>query len=60
VSGLVDWRIAGLFVIGGAAGGMVGLAAARRLGARKGALTYVFAAVVIGTGLYVVTSSLMR
>ena len=60
VSGLVDWRIAGWFVLGGAAGGMLGLVAARRLGTRKRALTYVFAAVVISTGLYVVTTSLMR
>jgi uncharacterized membrane protein YfcA len=60
VSGLVDWRIAGLFVIGGAAGGVVGLLAATRLAKRKRALTYVFAAVVISTGLYIVTTSLMR
>jgi uncharacterized membrane protein YfcA len=60
LSGLVEWRIAGLFVLGGAAGGMVGLVAARRLASHKRALTYVFAAVVISTGLYVVTSSLMR
>lgn len=60
LSGLVDWRIAGLFVLGGAAGGVIGLLAARRLAAEKRALTYVFAAVVISTGLYVVTTSLMR
>jgi uncharacterized membrane protein YfcA len=59
LSDLVEWRIAGLFVLGGAAGGIVGLAAATRLATRKRALTYVFATVVIGTGLYVVVSALM-
>jgi uncharacterized membrane protein YfcA len=60
LSGLVEWRIAGLFVLGGAAGGVIGLLAANRLGAHKRTLTYVFATVVISTGLYVVTTSLMR
>jgi uncharacterized membrane protein YfcA len=59
-AGLVEWRIAGLFVLGGAAGGIAGLLLARNLASRKRALTYVFAAVVISTGLYVVTTSLMR
>ena len=31
LSGLVDWRLAGLLLLGGVAGGLVGLAAARRL-----------------------------
>jgi uncharacterized membrane protein YfcA len=60
LSGFVDWRIAGLFILGGAAGGVIGLLAAGRLAAHKRALTYVFAAVVISTGLYVVTTSLIR
>ncbi len=60
LSGLVDWRIAGLFVLGGAIGGLIGLIAARRLASRKRALTYVFAAVVISTGIYVVATSLIR
>jgi uncharacterized membrane protein YfcA len=60
VSGLVEWRIAGLFVIGGAAGGVLGRLAATRLATQKRALTYIFSAVVICTGLYVVTTSLMR
>jgi uncharacterized membrane protein YfcA len=59
-SGLVEWRIAGLFVLGGAAGGIIGLLAAGRLATQKRALTYVFSAVVVSTGLYVVTTSLMR
>jgi uncharacterized membrane protein YfcA len=59
-AGLVEWRIAGLFVLGGAAGGIVGLLLAQKLAAQKRALTYVFAAIVISTGLYVVSTSLMR
>ncbi len=60
LSGLVDWKIAGLFVAGGAVGGMVGLLAARWLGDRKRALTYIFSAVVIASGFYIIVSSLMR
>ncbi len=59
LSGLVEWRIAGLFVLGGAVGGVVGLMAAGRLATQKRTLTYVFAGVVISTGLYVVATSLL-
>ncbi len=59
-AGLVEWRIAGLFVLGGTAGGIIGLMLARELAGQKRALTYVFSAVVIATGLYVVTTSLLR
>jgi uncharacterized membrane protein YfcA len=57
-SGLVDWRIAALFVIGGALGGLVGIAAGRKLAIRKRALSLVFAAIVVTVGLYVVITSL--
>lgn len=60
LAGLVEWRIAGLFVLGGAAGGITGLLLARKLAGQKRALTYVFSAIVIATGLYVVATSLMR
>jgi uncharacterized protein len=60
LSGLVEWQIAGLFVLGGAAGGVAGLLLARKLAGQKRALTYVFSAIVILTGLYVVATSLMR
>lgn len=52
-AGMVDWLIAGLFVAGGAAGGIAGILAARRLAARKDLLGRVFAFVVIAVGLYV-------
>ena len=53
ISGLVDWRIAALFIGGGVGGGIVGTFAGQRLASRKGALSMVFAAFVILIGLYV-------
>jgi uncharacterized membrane protein YfcA len=58
LSGLVDWRIAGLFVLGGAIGGVTGLLIARRLSGPKPTLSYIFAGVVIATGLYVCANAL--
>ena len=58
VSGLVDWRIAGLFVLGGIAGGALGIALAQRLARQKRALSLVFSGVVTAVGIYVVTKSL--
>jgi uncharacterized protein len=54
VSGLVDWRLAGLFVVGGVLGGFVGIRLSKHLALYKRALSYVFAGVVIAVGLYVV------
>jgi uncharacterized protein len=60
LSGFVIWRIAGLFVLGGAVGGVLGMLAARRLAGHKRTLTYIFAGVVIVTGFYVIATSLLR
>jgi uncharacterized membrane protein YfcA len=57
-SGLVDWPLAGLFVLGGALGGLVGIALGQKLSTYKRALSLVFSAIVIAVGLYVVASSL--
>lgn len=57
-SGLVDWRIAAIFVGGGLIGGMGGVALGRRLAGYKFLLTYIFAGVVIAAGLYVVIRGL--
>jgi hypothetical protein len=51
-SGLVAWQLAGLFILGGIGGGLVGTGAARYLAARRGALNTVFAAVIIAVALY--------
>ncbi len=59
VSGLVDWRIAALFIVGGIAGGFVGVAGSRRLSGSKHALRITFALMVIAVGLYVTVRGLM-
>jgi uncharacterized membrane protein YfcA len=53
-SGLIDWPMAGLFILGGLVGGAVGVRGGKVLGARKRALTLVFASLVILVGVYVV------
>jgi uncharacterized membrane protein YfcA len=60
VSGLVVWRFAGFFVLGGAIGGLAGIQAARLFAARKRALSLVFAGIVISVGVYVVVTALLR
>ena len=51
-SGLVDWRIAAEYIIGGVVGGWLGVILANRLGQKKTIMRYVFATVVIAVGLY--------
>lgn len=46
-AGLVDWRVAGFFILGGVAGGLGGVALAKRLSARRAFLTRLFAGAVI-------------
>ncbi|MDI1346376.1 MAG: sulfite exporter TauE/SafE family protein [Pseudolabrys sp.] len=58
-SGLVDWPLAGLFVIGGALGGLFGTRLARHLAGHKNALTRIFSGIVIAVGLYVVVRSVV-
>lgn len=52
-SGLVDWKIAGLLIAGGAAGSLVGTRLNSVLASRKRLLTILFAGFVIAAGLYV-------
>jgi hypothetical protein len=59
ISGLIDWRLALLFVIGGAAGGACGIWLGGRLAERKRALTLVFSAIVIAAGAYVVGAAIL-
>ena len=51
-SGLISWGLAGLFVAGGVAGGLIGTRSARLLSERRGALNVLFAAVIIAVALY--------
>ncbi len=59
VSGLVDWPLAILFIVGGALGGFLGIKLAHRLSGHKHALTRIFSGIVIAVGLYVIVRSLM-
>ena len=53
VSGLVNWWIAGLFIVGGLFGSLLGTRLANRLAGRGRILSLVFAAIVVAAGLYV-------
>lgn len=54
MSGLVDWWLAGLFVLGGLGGGLVGARLGTILANRKQMLGVLFAGLVIVVGLYIV------
>ena len=57
-SGLISWGLAGLFIAGGIAGGLLGTRSARLLSERRGALNIVFAAVIIAVALYMLARNL--
>jgi uncharacterized membrane protein YfcA len=57
-SGLISWELAGLFIAGGIAGGLIGTRLAQLLSARRGALNIVFAAVIIAVALYMLARNL--
>ncbi len=56
-SGLVDWPLALLFIIGGVAGSFAGTRLARRLGTRTGRLTLVFALLIFAVAGYMLFRS---
>ncbi len=53
MSGLVDWRLAGLFIAGGLLGGLAGIATGKLIGSRDRILRSAFAGIVILAGGYV-------
>ena len=57
-SGLISWELAGLFIAGGFAGGLIGTGLARSLSAQRGALNIVFATVIIAVAIYMLTRNL--
>ena len=59
VSGFVDWRIAILFIIGGVAGGIVGMKLAMRLAGNRGALIKIFAVVLFAVAAYMLYQSVV-
>lgn len=52
-SGLIDWPIAGAFVLGGFAGGLGGVRVTSLLASRQAALRVLFALLVIALGLFI-------
>jgi uncharacterized membrane protein YfcA len=58
-SGLIVWKLALLFVIGGIGGGILGGRLAGALAVRRGALNATFAAVIIAVAIYMLVRSLM-
>lgn len=58
LGGLVDWRVAALFIAGGALGGIAGARLAQSLSARRGLLRQVFATVVILAGGWLLASGI--
>jgi len=59
LSGLVNWPLAALFIVGGAGGGLIGIRLAHRLaGSSKHALALIFSAIVIAVGIYVIFRSI--
>jgi uncharacterized membrane protein YfcA len=57
-SGLVWWKLAGLFIAGGVLGGWCGGRVARLLSLRRGALNSLFASIIIVVALYMLARSL--
>ncbi len=56
-AGLVDWRVAGLFVLGGIGGGLAGVGLAKRLAIHRALLTRLFAAVVVVVAAFILWRS---
>jgi uncharacterized membrane protein YfcA len=57
-SGLIDWPLALVFVLGGALGSMGGIGMAERLGSKTGRLTTLFALLIFVVALYMIWKGL--
>jgi uncharacterized membrane protein YfcA len=57
-SDLVDWTLAGLFVLGGVLGGLLGAHSAKTLAGHKGVLNTVFAALIFAVAIYMLVGRL--
>lgn len=58
-SGLIDWQLVGLFIIGGVFGGLLGIRLGKSLSGHKRALTLTFSSIVMAVGLYVIARSIL-
>ena len=57
LAGLVDWPLAGVFIVGGILGSVAGTRTAQRLSTRKGALNTAFATLVFAVAGYMLWQS---
>jgi uncharacterized membrane protein YfcA len=57
VSGWVDWRLAGLFVVGGVLGGLFGANLANAISGRRGMLSTAFAGLIFVVAAYMLAQS---
>ncbi len=57
LSGLVSWRLAATFILGGILGGLIGGRLAHALHGKRGTLNIVFAAVIALTAIYMLVRS---
>ncbi len=60
ISGMVDWKIAGLFIFGGALGGLLGVGASKILGKSTNGLNYIFSAIVVGVGFWIIYQGILQ
>jgi uncharacterized protein len=60
LSGLIDWRLVLLFVVGGIAGGLMGGRVATVLALKKRALSLVFGIIVASVGAYLVAQGIVN
>lgn len=58
LGGMVDWGVAGIFIVGGFAGTALGARAAARLARQRGVLTRIFAGLILLVAAYVLARSL--
>lgn len=56
-SGLVDWALAGVFIVGGVVGGFFGARAAKHLSGTQGRLTTIFAGLIFVVAGYMIWQS---
>lgn len=59
IDGLIDWRVAALFIGGGLVGGLIGASFATRLSKQRGALQRIFAGVVFAVAAYMLYRSVI-
>lgn len=58
-AGLVNWQLALVFILGGVAGGWLGMLAARRLAHTRGALNTVFSCMIMVVAVYMLLQTLL-